>query len=490
MVIIIVLIVGLVLRLINLNQSLWLDEAVQALTAKNGFAYIFQEIIGDFHPPLYHFLMYFWTKIFGYSEISLRMPSVLFGIATIWMVFLISKRLKAGKYFPFAVSAFMATAPFHIYYSQEARMYSMATFLVSGSMYFFLKVISYQLSVTSYQSAVTGGMKLITNHQSLIAKYFLFTLLALYTDYYAFLVLLAQAIVILCQKKFKFFILYSLFFILYLPWLPMLYKQLQFGVQATNILPEWGRLVNLSFVKALPLTLVKFSIGRITIFNKFVYVGVTGVIGIIYGCLIFKGVGGWVKDGLKDVKSMIIAWFFVPVVIAWLVSLFVPNYQPFRLLLVLPAFYLMLSFGIFLLKNKTWRVLAVCFVLLVNFIPLFVYYTNPFFHREDWRGGVGYLEKQKSLAMLPSDTSSWPVRYYDPGSKINLLYGGKGISRINELSVNKLTDSKIYYIRYLVPLFDSNEFILAKLSKEGYTKIKEISFNQIPVWEFEMVTSD
>lgn len=51
----IILILALVLRLINLNQSLWLDEAVQAITAQNSFSYIFQEITGDFHPPFFSF---------------------------------------------------------------------------------------------------------------------------------------------------------------------------------------------------------------------------------------------------------------------------------------------------------------------------------------------------------------------------------------------------------------------------------------------------
>jgi len=37
----------------------------------------------------------------------------------------------------------------------------------------------------------------------------------------------------------------------------------------------------------------------------------------------------------------------------------------------------------------------------------------------------------------------------------------------------------------LVPLFDPKEKILQSLSDRGYNKTKEISFNQIPLWEFE-----
>jgi len=81
-----VLFLALILRLINLNQSLWLDEAVGAITVKGPFLGIFEELRGDFHPPLYHILMWGWVRIFGASEISLRMPSVLFGVGTVLVI--------------------------------------------------------------------------------------------------------------------------------------------------------------------------------------------------------------------------------------------------------------------------------------------------------------------------------------------------------------------------------------------------------------------
>jgi len=52
-----ILLLCLAVRLIGLNQSLWLDEAISANVAKN---YSYSEIvnkfsINDFHPPLYIF---------------------------------------------------------------------------------------------------------------------------------------------------------------------------------------------------------------------------------------------------------------------------------------------------------------------------------------------------------------------------------------------------------------------------------------------------
>src|SRR3989339_1204426 len=79
-------------RLIALNQSLWLDEAVTAKVVMN---YGFTEIVSkfsptDFHPPLYYLFMKLWTNVFGYSEIALRMPSVLFSLMTGYVIYKIA----------------------------------------------------------------------------------------------------------------------------------------------------------------------------------------------------------------------------------------------------------------------------------------------------------------------------------------------------------------------------------------------------------------
>lgn len=469
MIIFLLLAVSLILRLINLNQSLWLDEAVQAITAKESFSYIFQEIRGDFHPPLYYFLMHFWVRIFGSSEIVIRLPSVLFGVATVLVLY---KYLSYVRLKTVAVLAavLLATSPFHIYYSQEARMYSMVTFFASLSMYFFIKINEIK--------------KLRIN--GLLILYFISTVLMIYSDYYGFLVLLAQMIYLAVKKKYKFIVHCSLFIILsFLPWLPMLITQLKTGMLATQTLPGWGRLVNVSFWKAVPLTFIKFTIGRITIFDKTVYAILSGFIISLCGFLIIKGF-------FKEKRLLIALWFFVPLLVSWLASLFVPNFQPFRLLLILPAFYLLLASGIEAVRKIWIRNLLFGVFLMINLVSLSVYYFNPYFHREDWKGTVNFLLKQKRLVILPSETSNWPIRYYDPDLKIKIIYGGKGINPINELTnyeINGLTGYEIknvFYIRYLVSLFDPQELILEMLEKQGYTKIKEISFNQIPVWEYEL----
>jgi uncharacterized membrane protein len=469
-----ILLLALILRLVNLGQSLWLDEAVQAITSQKSFAYIFQEIIGDFHPPLYHFLMHDWVRIFGSSEVALRIPSVLFGVGTVWLVYRLGKIGRLGKVWALVAALFLATAPFHVYYSHEARMYSMACFFVAGSMYYFLKI-------NELTNLKIKRLDFITSYS---VFYFVFTLLALYTDYYAFLVLAAQVLVALLKRQYRFIVYSSLFIVLYFPWLPMFMVQLKTGMAATRALPEWGRLVNLSFIKALPLTFVKFTLGRITIFDKRLYLGVT--LGILGGLgILGTGIIREIRKDRGDWGKAISLWLFLPILMAWLGSLLVPNYQPFRLLLVLPAFYLLLVWGIASFKKRKFQILAVGAVLGVNLISLSVYYLNPYFQREDWRGVVKYIENRNDgIALLPSETSRWPWDYYSEG-KVQLITAVAGVDKV-ELPVSLPPARKVYYLRYLVPLFDSGELILKELKQKGYTMVKEDSFNQIPVWEYRL----
>src|SRR3989344_7873468 len=111
-----VILLGLVLRLIKIDQSFWLDEASQAQLSLLPLSQIWFGRVGDFHPPLFYFLSHFWLQL-GRSEVWLRLLPVSFGVATIYVLHLFGQKLKLGILPAFLLSI----APFHIYYSQEFR---------------------------------------------------------------------------------------------------------------------------------------------------------------------------------------------------------------------------------------------------------------------------------------------------------------------------------------------------------------------------------
>jgi uncharacterized membrane protein len=83
-----------------------------------------------------------WTSVFGYSELAIRLPSVIFAVATLVLVYkIVLKILPKNTFVALLAASLLATSQLHIYYSQEARMYSMVTLLSSLAIYSFLEIL-------------------------------------------------------------------------------------------------------------------------------------------------------------------------------------------------------------------------------------------------------------------------------------------------------------------------------------------------------------
>lgn len=85
-------------------------------------------IAGEPHPPGYYILMLGWTRLLGSSIVSLRAPSLLFGVASILLIYFLAYQTEDTLTALLAVSM-LALNGLHLYWSQTARMYSMGCFL-------------------------------------------------------------------------------------------------------------------------------------------------------------------------------------------------------------------------------------------------------------------------------------------------------------------------------------------------------------------------
>jgi len=123
----VLLFTGLVLRLAFLDhKSLWLDEAVTLSKALAPLSVIIPAH-DEAHPPLYYLFMHFWVRL-GQSEALLRLPSVIFGTLALPFLYGLSREW-IGRGGALLATALLALAPLHIWYSQEARMYSLVPLL-------------------------------------------------------------------------------------------------------------------------------------------------------------------------------------------------------------------------------------------------------------------------------------------------------------------------------------------------------------------------
>lgn len=120
---------GILLRVVGIgSQSLWIDEVATSRLVSLGSPYFPGELFGttgsEANQPLYFLLMHPWTRAFGTSEWALRAPSMLFGVVAILVFFLWCKE-TVGELAARLATLLLATSAFAVWYSQDARPYSL-----------------------------------------------------------------------------------------------------------------------------------------------------------------------------------------------------------------------------------------------------------------------------------------------------------------------------------------------------------------------------
>jgi mannosyltransferase len=116
--------VGLACRLPALNETLWLDEAVTWKQTRGDLFSTLNATAIDTYPPLHNLVTLAFVKVFGASELVLRLPALLFGLSAIPATYQLG-RLAAGTACGLIAAGFIALSPYAIFFSQEARMYAL-----------------------------------------------------------------------------------------------------------------------------------------------------------------------------------------------------------------------------------------------------------------------------------------------------------------------------------------------------------------------------
>ncbi|HEV2059423.1 MAG TPA: glycosyltransferase family 39 protein, partial [Solirubrobacteraceae bacterium] len=136
------LLAGAVLRFATLDaQSLWYDEAVTAQLLQMDLRGMLGAIPdSESTPPLYYVLAWLWTQLFGTGEAGMRSLSALLGTATIAVAWALGRRL-GGTRAGLAGAALVAFNPLLVWFSQEARAYSLLALLGALSALLWLRAL-------------------------------------------------------------------------------------------------------------------------------------------------------------------------------------------------------------------------------------------------------------------------------------------------------------------------------------------------------------
>jgi uncharacterized membrane protein len=108
------------------GQGMWYDEYATTKVVGRPFVAMLGAVAREEGaPPLYYLLLWPWQRLVGGGDLALRSFSVLAGAAVVPATYAIAHELRLGRRVPRIAAAIVAVNPMLVWYSQEARAYSL-----------------------------------------------------------------------------------------------------------------------------------------------------------------------------------------------------------------------------------------------------------------------------------------------------------------------------------------------------------------------------
>jgi mannosyltransferase len=392
-------------------QSLWYDEGFSVYLARMSLGEITTRTAHDIHPPFYYYLLHFWLLVFGSTEFSLRFLSTLFGVLTVPLIWAVGKRLL-GANAGLLSAALTAISPLFLWYSQEARMYTLVTFLCLLSTYLLLRIMDGQ-----GRWAVEG------------TAYVLASVIAVYTHFYAFFVLAFHFLFFLCwwalwskgrvrqrwPMMLGLLVCQAAVVVAYLPWSSFVLQR--YGADVSY----WKGTLRVGEV--LRKTLITFSTGHsvLEIIAQPIAVGYLLILVAALVVLILKAARGSrsAQGGDTALIPMIdsrpwvtllglLLYLGLPCLLLLLISYQRAKFHPRYLMLSAPAFFLLIAGGLAALFDlggtlvRQGRVAALvlgyvflCYLGVTSGYAVYNAYFDIDFLKDDFRSAARFIEEHK-----------------------------------------------------------------------------------------------
>ena len=162
-----IVILGAGLRFATLDlQSYRYDEAVTVVRVLHPSFFDTVSAVphSESTPPLYYMLAWLWSRPFGTGEIGLRSLSALAGTASIAVIYLAAVELGMRRRVGLVGAAIVAVSPVLIWFSQDARAYSLAFLLSALSLLLFARALRDPRRGTLVSWGIISALALATHY--------------------------------------------------------------------------------------------------------------------------------------------------------------------------------------------------------------------------------------------------------------------------------------------------------------------------------------
>ena len=313
--------IGAFLRLFRVDyKGLWFDEIGQvAMASANSISNVIAGSNTHLAPPLDYIILHLFIKLGGSSDFVVRMPSVIWGILAIPLLYYFA-RYMFNKKVAFVATFLLTISPMHIWYSQEARMYSLFMFLSLLSLTFFI------LAIEKKKTYFWIG-------------FIISMVLNLYTHYFAIFTLMTFMLLAFIYSKNKEYRSKSIL--------------LSVMIAGTLFLPQWQTFIDITngmtsvLSYGLPANLYLFFGEIFFIMATWDYVG---AIAFVVFCLI--GMYAIYKYDNPNKLLLLVMWIGVPLILSFMLTLTRGEMTTSRnMIFLLPVYLILVAIGIIALSE-------------------------------------------------------------------------------------------------------------------------------------------
>ncbi len=380
-----ILILGAALRIHNINKyDLWFDELSSDLysahqvvnTLKSDPLPVYMTHIShDPHSSLYYFLVYCYSLIFGGGK-SLRIISLFFSVLSIIIFYRLSRIFLKRSESLLAVSL-MAFSPFHIWYAQEARGYTMVLFFMLLSTYFYMQAL--RINRLLYWGLFTIS-----------------STVAIYSSYYSvFLVVISGMLIFLKDNRRyvkRWFLSILAISLLLLP-LALIF------IQHYNYVKNSFWLLR-PRLEDVFITFAVFNLGYSS-----GYLGLITGLGLFFSLFVY-GAYSFYKTN-KEYAIILFLFVFLPIITVYFFSVwYTPVYITRQFLIFTPFYYLLIAKGLGCIKSRIVQVSASIFAILILILSLFNYYSGFMLSSGKQREFYTGIHQKKNYTVLLVDINS------------------------------------------------------------------------------------
>jgi mannosyltransferase len=341
-----------------------------------------------FNGPLYFLLLRGWIGLTGTSEFALRFFSLLCGVLSVAVIITLGTRLF-NRVIGVIAGALLALSAYQVWYSQEAKMYTLITLLALAAIYFLRRGVE--------DGKVRFWIGVVVCTTVAMASHILAALL-IPVEVVLFLLwwpqsrkhLRAGGLALLCVT---------------VPYLPLAIDRLKWVFQ-----PAETGFARYTFGEMLSTLGGAYTRGVFSALDEQVILSATVVATIIalfgLGSIDMPDRPASRPDRVAA-RFSLIAWALIPAISIALISINRPLFTDRYLIWVQPAFYLAVALGVYAL-GKWWKPLAVVTLsalLIVSTIGIVTTTTTPF--KSDFRSAAQTIGRE----IKPDDLIVFQIPY-------------------------------------------------------------------------------